>query len=79
MECLGVDPGAAWWKVQTNPLSFFVAVGRVVASKTRDSQIKSSKFYFLQSALKKALSKEEREAWHCSYFKNPKSAQIIFL
>ena len=21
MECLGVEPGAAWWKVQTNPLS----------------------------------------------------------
>jgi len=20
MECLGVEPGAAWWKAQTNPL-----------------------------------------------------------
>ena len=22
MECLGVEPGAAWWKAQTNPLSY---------------------------------------------------------
>ena len=22
MECLGVKPGAAWWKAQTNPLSY---------------------------------------------------------
>ena len=22
MVCLGLEPGAAWWKVQTNPLSY---------------------------------------------------------
>ena len=22
MECLGVEPGAAWWKAQMNPLSY---------------------------------------------------------
>ena len=22
MACLGVEPGAAWWKAQTNPLSY---------------------------------------------------------
>ena len=22
MECLGVEPGVAWWKAQTNPLSY---------------------------------------------------------
>ena len=24
MECLGVEPGAAWWKAKTNPLSYGV-------------------------------------------------------